>query len=124
MSPNEEVDYIKQQAELIRQYRDKEEMFQRQQGMQNQRKPYNSRSLGGFEPNAADSVSPPLDICEYIVLGFGGSSPECVYVKDAADMQRVVERIRKEGARKEISVFKRMLRMKSTTEWETVNVDA
>jgi len=129
MSQSEEVDYIKQQAMQNQQgpgaYRQYARQYAEFGGV-----PFASLPIGGIstgsDPSATDSVSPPLDICEYIVLGFGpyGGSPECVFVKDAADMQRVVERIRKEGQRKEISVFKRMLRMKAKTDWETVNVDA
>jgi hypothetical protein len=84
-----------------------------QQGMQNQ-------VYGATEAVA----EVPLSDVEYLVVGFHTvGTPDFFRARDAAEMQQAVERIRQRGDQKQISVFKRMIRMTSKTEWETVDAD-
>jgi hypothetical protein len=74
---------------------------------------------------ARAAIPAPTTEHDYLVVAFQSwSQPTVGWARDAAEMQKQVEGFRARGTYQHIAVFKRMLLMKSKTEWETIQVDA
>jgi hypothetical protein len=78
-------------------------------------------------PSAISSGIYPMSPseCEYLVVGVSPNfeAPALRWAKDAEEMHKLSALMR-ESQYKEIIVLKRMLRMKSKVEWETIDADA
>jgi hypothetical protein len=113
-----------------RQMRMMEEMQQRQSEQQlnkireMQQMAMGGLTAGGIGQTEGYQVEISLANTEYLVVGFSPvGNPDFIRASDAASMQQAVEKIRQRNDQKQICVFKRMLRMKAKTEWETVDAD-